>query len=102
MDLEFESGRVIRGATEAHILEYLDVDEFSIHSSDELAYLQCAEAKDAPLDYVLEYQDGSLEGHYQALDGPIPLDRVVAAFLKYLRGDPSWRDDFQWERVAIS
>lgn len=49
----------------------------------------------------MEYQDGSLDRHYQAVGGPVPLDRVLAAFLKYLRGDSSWRSDFQWEKMEL-
>jgi hypothetical protein len=33
------------------------------------------------------------------VDEPITLDRVLSAFLKYLRGDQSWRSDFRWEKM---
>jgi hypothetical protein len=63
--------------------------------------MQCAERRSEPYDYILEYQDGSTAFHYSAIDSPIPLERVQAAFLKYLRGDPSWLNDFRWERVEL-
>lgn len=103
MDLEFESGRIIRKATEGDILAHLEGEEFAIlsSSSDSGTYLQCAEQQEPPFEYILEYQEGSLSRHYRAVDEPIPLDRVLSAFLKYLRGDASWRTDFQWEKVDL-
>ena len=102
MDLEFESGRIIHEPTEGDILAQLEGEEFAILSSDPDTYIQCAEQSEPPYQYVLEYQGGSLAEHYRAADGPIPLDRVVSAFLKYLRGDESWRADFRWERMDLS
>jgi hypothetical protein len=67
--------------------------------ADPDTYLQCAEQQEPPYEYVLEYQDGSLDRHYHAVDGPITLDRVLAAFIKYLRRDSSWRSDFRWEMI---
>jgi hypothetical protein len=49
----------------------------------------------------LEYQDGSEDRHYRAAGGPIAPDRVLLAFLKYLRGDASFRADFGWEKVDL-
>jgi hypothetical protein len=35
------------------------------------------------------------------VDGPVTLDRVVGAFLKYRRRDSSWRSDFRWEKMDL-
>jgi hypothetical protein len=51
--------------------------------------------------YLLEYQDGSEDRHYRATDEPITLARVLFAFLKYLRGDASFRTDFRWVKVEL-
>jgi hypothetical protein len=96
-----ESGRIIADATEEDILASIDGEEFAILSIDPDTYIQCAEEKEPPYEYVLEYQDGSLDMHYQAGDRPVTLDRVTAAFIKYLRGDSSWRDDFRWEKMKL-
>ena len=101
MDLELESGRVIRGATEEDILSYVEGEDFAILSTDLNTYIQCAEQKEPPYEYILEYQDGSLAAHFWAVDELITLDRVLSAFIKYLRGDQSWRADFRWEKMEL-
>jgi hypothetical protein len=101
MDLELESGKVIRGVTEGDLLACIEGEEFAILSADPNTYVQCAEQKEPPYEYVLEYQDGSLEEHYRAADAPITLDRVLSALVKYLRGDASWRTDFRWEKMQL-
>jgi hypothetical protein len=47
--------------------------------------------------FVLEFDDGL---HYQAVE-LVPLDKVIAAFLSYLRQDGAWRSAFAWERVEL-
>jgi hypothetical protein len=101
MDLELESGRLIHDVTEED-LTFVQGEEFAILSTEELTYIQCAEQPEPPYEYVLEYQEGSLSEHYRAVDQPIYLGRVLSAFSKYLRGDPSWRSDFHWEKVDLS
>lgn len=51
--------------------------------------------------YFLEYQDGSTAKHYRATDNSINLERVADALSKFLRGDESWRTDFNWRRLEI-
>jgi hypothetical protein len=101
MKLEFESGRIIDNATEHDVLQYLEGENFAILSADDNTYMQCAEQDEPPYEYVLEYQDGSLDRHYHAVDGPITLDRVLTAFRNFLRGDPSWRTDFHWDKLDL-
>ena len=102
MELTLESGRVIADATEADILSSVEGEDFAILGGDPDTYIQCAEQSEPPYEYILEYQEGSLERHYRAADGPVTLDRVIAAFIKYLRRDSSWRSDFRWERITLS
>jgi hypothetical protein len=102
MQLELESGRVIAEATEEDILASIDGEDFAILSASANTYLQCAEQTEMPFGYVLEYQDGSLDKHFRAVDEPIWLDRILSAFLKYLRGDESWQSDFVWEKMDLS
>jgi hypothetical protein len=101
MDLELGSGRIIPSATEDDILCFVEGEDFVILSVEPNTYIQCAEQREPPYEYVLEYQAGSLDRHYQAADGPITLDRVISAFIKYLRGDQSWQTDFQWEKMDL-
>lgn len=101
MDLELESGTKIPDATEHDVLTRIEGEEFVILSVDPDSYIQCAEQVKPPYGYILEYQDGSVDEHYQTVDAPISLERVIAGFLKYLRDDPSWRTDFRWESVEL-
>ena len=100
MHLEFESGVMIDSPEEADVSR-IEGEEFAILSTSGHTYIQCAEMGEAPWGYVLEYQDGSLEQHYEATDHPITLERVLAAFKKYLNADPTWRDDFQWQKMDL-
>jgi hypothetical protein len=54
MDLELESGRVIRGATEEDILSYVEGEEFAILVTEPNSYIQCTEQKKPPYEYVLD------------------------------------------------
>jgi hypothetical protein len=101
VDLELGSGRVVPNATEDDILGLVEGEDFVILSIDSNTYIQCAEQQAPPYEYVLEYQAGSLDRHYLAADRPITLDRVISAFLKYLRGDESWQTDFEWEKMKL-
>lgn len=99
MDLELASGRTIRGVTENDIRSHVEGEEYAILSLKPDSYIQCAEQNESSDAYVLEYQDGSRAAHFQAVDEPITLERVLSAFVKYLRGDVSWRSDFRWEKM---
>jgi hypothetical protein len=101
MELELESGQVIHNVTEGDILSRVEGEALAILTADTDTYIQCAELKASPGMYVLEFQDGSVDAHYQAMDDPITVDRVLAAFIKYLRDDTSWRTDFRWEQMEL-
>lgn len=101
LELTLASGRVIAGATEDDIRSAIEGEDFATLGVDPHYYIRCAGQKGPPHGYVLEYQDGSLDRHYRARDGSIPLDQVISAFLKYWRRDKSWQSDFQWERVEL-
>jgi hypothetical protein len=101
MELILESGKTIASATEQDILSLIDGEDFAILGIDPDTYIQCAEQQEPPYEFILEYQDGSLDQHFSAVDGPVTLDRVINAFIKYLRQDASWRADFQWQREEL-
>lgn len=101
MELALESGRVMTDPTEADLRSAMADEQFAILGTEPDTYIQCAAIGDQPGHYILEYQDGSLDRHYQAGDGPITMDRVLSAFTKYLRRDASWLDDFRWEPLDL-
>ena len=103
MELTTESGRVVADVGEADVLAAIESEEFVILAMNDLTYIQCAERKvpDPSYDYILEYQDGSVDRHFRATDKLVTLERVRDAFAKYLRGDPSWQVDFEWELIKL-
>jgi hypothetical protein len=101
LDLELESGTVIPNVLEQDLAVNLEREDFAILSQTPQTYLQCAKEGGGRPGYALEYQDGAVEEHYEATGGPISLDRIVSAFVKYLRRDASWRTDFHWEKVDL-
>jgi hypothetical protein len=101
MQLEFESGRIVRNATPEHVYQYLDGEVFAILSVSAGTYMQCARQHEAPRQYDLEYQEATTDHHYHAVEGPISLEQVHSAFCKYLRGDDSWKTDFHWEQMRL-
>ena len=50
---------------------------------------------------VMEYQEGGTDHHFQCTQ-EISKVEVQATFLKYLKGDPSWKNDFQWKKIDVS
>jgi hypothetical protein len=100
--LALASGGVLREPTENDIRSAIANEEFAILGTD-VSYIQCARPTIGPPDdYLLEYQAGSLDQHYLATDGPITLDRVVSAFVKFFRQDWSCLSDFRWEKMDLS
>ena len=50
--------------------------------------------------FVLEYQEGSTDEHFQVA-AKVELEQVVAAFTAYGQGSDTWRTDFNWSKLAI-
>jgi hypothetical protein len=99
LELALASGRVIADVSENEIRSAIEGEDSATLGIDPHYYIRCAKQNEPLHEYVLEYQDGSIAHRYQARDGPIALERVVSAFVKYLRRDTTWQSDFQWERV---
>lgn len=51
--------------------------------------------------FTLEYQDGSVDEHFQCPDRRLPLASVIAAFQSYLANDDRWRTMCAWRRLKI-
>ncbi len=100
MQLEFESGTVI-DSPKLEDLAQLEREEYSILSRDPLTYIQCARTTERPWGYHLEYQDGSTDQHFEAINGPFSLHQVVEAFRKYLWFDDTWTSDFEWQKLDL-
>ena len=82
LQLELESGDVIPFPTDVDLAR-IDGEEFAILSStDSNTFVQCAKEFELPLEYILEYQDGSVDNHFRATDEAIPLIRIVSVSRK--------------------
>jgi len=87
-------------------LSWATDNSFAILERTDLTYMQTAQEDDPNVDpqdpfFVLEYQDGSLDQHFHAVDRPIRLGRVIEAFVQYARDDTAWRQAFEWEQVDL-
>jgi hypothetical protein len=99
--------RIIDPADESN-LACIESEDFAVLSGGDFAYIQCARASANPVaeniplgNYLLEYQAGSEDRHFKAVDQPVTLERVMSAFRKYLHGDASFITDFQWEKMEL-
>jgi hypothetical protein len=103
MILELEDGTTIERPTDAEIHDALATlqgdmaNSFAILGQDQLTYMQAA-----PMDegYILEFQDGDVSRHYQAVN-LLPLSAVIEAFQFYCRGDDTWKLKTQWQRLDL-
>jgi hypothetical protein len=91
---------VIQGLAEEN-----EDEAFAILDQDEMTYIQTAIEEDDESDlgygFVLEYQDGSLEEHYECDDGLLSEDEVIEAFTFYAEGDKRWRTGYTWVKIPI-
>ena len=99
MELSLSSGRVIAEVTEDAVQLGIQSEEFGTLGIDSHHYIRFERQKAPSCQYALEHQDGTIARRFQAIDGPITFDRVLSAFLKYLRRDITWQSDFQWESM---
>ncbi len=51
--------------------------------------------------YVLEYQEGSVEQHFQSVRDDLTASEVVEAFCAYMDGNAAWRYPFEFEPKVI-
>jgi hypothetical protein len=66
----------------------------------EFAYVQASGSVDDG--FAVEYQEGSLDQRYRSRPAALPLARTTEMFLKYARGDSSWRDGLEWEHIPFA
>lgn len=102
MELEVSGTVMSRNATEAEVITALraiapDIGNFAILTRADATFIQTAYWGY----FALEYQDGSVDEHYQCIAPTLSVDAVIAAFLSYLRGDGRWRTEYVWERMTL-
>jgi hypothetical protein len=72
--------------------------EYIILSEADQVFIQAAGELDGP--YALEYREGDANHHFACVYD-VKKEKVEAAFMKYLRRDPTWKTDFEWKRLEI-
>lgn len=99
MELKTASRISSKNVTEEELINAFEDDvgrgDFIILSQSEEVYIQAAGEGDDP--YVMEYREGDSDHHFQCTQ-KLPKANVQSAFMKYLRGDDSWKTDFEWKQ----
>ncbi len=104
MKIEIGGDRTIDNPSDSEIRRTLETlgtqpDSYIILEQDQMTYLQAA--GDPATGFVLEYQEGSTDRHFQSRKTDLPLDVVAEAFSQYRQGIPDWRVRIEFEKLAI-
>lgn len=72
--------------------------QFAILESSEQTYIQTLFTQEG---FVLQYQDGNTEHHFESVRGNLTAGEVIEAFGAYLDRNPAWRFPFEWQQVEV-
>lgn len=86
-------------ASSLHTLN-ADDDSFLILSKDTMSYIQTCKTSDG--NFVLEYQEGSLDEHYECTDKMLTFQKVSTTFTSYLNGSEEWKTSLTWQPFYFS
>lgn len=75
-------------------------NEFAVLLRDDMTYMQTQ--GDAETGFVLEFQEGSLDEHFQASEKEVSIEDIIEAFKDYSVGNRNWHDRFSWEKENLS
>jgi hypothetical protein len=100
--LSLENSTLIDKPTPDQIADALstlssDGNSFAILERTNTSYFQTALQSTG--EYIIEYQDGSLDKHYQST-AKDP-QRVIAMFQAYGAGDDSWKRECDWRKIDL-
>lgn len=104
MVLEICGARKIKNPTDEQIrtelgsLSTKNEDAFAILGPSEMTYIQAG--GDKSVGFHLEYQEGSVDAHFQATNEKITLDQVVSAFIAYRDGRAGWQRAFTFKKIT--
>ncbi len=99
MKLELEDGTSIVNLDSRAITSALaSLDGFAILGRDEMTYMQTSgSARDG---FVLEYQEGDTDRHYECPD-TLTVAQITRAFVSYADGTDTWKTAFRWEKLDL-
>ncbi|MCK5715073.1 MAG: hypothetical protein KAH64_03855 [Nitrosomonadaceae bacterium] len=89
-------------ASEKNIKELIPLlkekeDPFLILEKDQLTYMQILWSTDG---YIIEYQEGSVQQHYQSTEA-VSSESVIEVLLLYLKENNNWKNSFKFQTVEI-
>lgn len=98
--LKMRWGNKLQEPSLPHIREAIegfrkDSDSFAILAKSRLTYMQATGSKQEG--YDLEYQEGSIDEHYECMN-ELTQEDVIAALQAYRVGDGGWKSKFEWEK----
>ena len=73
-------------------------EQFAILGPDDQTYIQTLLT---PNGFVLQYQEGSAERHFESTRTDLRETEVVEAFGAYLDGNVAWRWPIEWRQVEV-
>jgi hypothetical protein len=103
--LEVANGQVLENPSADHVAGALstlpggEADSFAILERADGHFMQCSGSW--KVGFTLEYQDGSVEEHFQCADRRLSLSHVIEAFQAYLANDDRWRTMFLWRKINV-
>lgn len=100
MKLDLNGTELTQPLDEALIIRSLqslnsDDDSFLILSKDGMSYIQTCKTSGGH--YVLEYQEGTPDEHYECADETLNFQKVSVAFTSYLNGSDGWKTSLTWQ-----
>jgi len=104
MELTAEDGTTIDNPTVTDVGTVLEggagnAGFFAILARDDMTYIQAAGHEETG--FVVEYQEGTLEEHYQSTEKNIDIRRIIEMFQLYLAGNPAWIAMVSWEKEPL-
>ena len=104
MVLDVCGARKIKNPTDEQIrialgsLSTKNEDSFAILGPSDMTYIQAS--GDKSVGFHLEYQEGSVDAHFQTTDEKITLGQVVSAFIAYRDASAGWQKAFTFEKIT--
>lgn len=71
-----------------------------ILSKNEVEYMRSSGT--ATTGFVLEYYDGSLDGHFKCANTNLSTEQVAGAFKNYFAQNDKWKTNLSWEKASLS
>ncbi len=84
---------------EATIQSLIDVkdDPFAILNGEKEGYYM--QTLLTPISFVVEYQEGSLDAHFESIRSDISAEEVIGVFCDYAAGNETWKARIEFKKM---